>query len=131
VTGFLIDPLTIARSLTRDSLLATGIIGALVVGKWIAAESCGRAFGYTPTERKTMWSLTLPRVAATLAATLVAYRTVNAAHQPLLDSRMLNGVLIMVLVTAILGPVLTQRFAPRLAAEHSQDGIVPKVGLKG
>ena len=32
----------------------------------------------------------------------------------LLDSRMLNGVLIMVLVTSILGPVLTQRFAPRM-----------------
>ena len=45
-----------------------------------------------------MWSLTLPQVAATLAATLVAYRTFNAAGQPLLDSRMLNGVLIMVLV---------------------------------
>jgi hypothetical protein len=55
-----------------------------------------------------MWSLTLPQV----AATLVAYRTFNAAGQPLLDSRMLNAVLIMVLVTAILGPVLTQRFAP-------------------
>ena len=49
-----------------------------------------------------MWSLTLPQVAATLAATLVAYRTYNAAGQPLLDSRMLNGVLIMVLVTSIL-----------------------------
>ena len=104
VTGFLIDPLAIARSLEEDSFLAAGIIGALLVGKWLAAEACGRAFDYTPAARKTMWSLTLPQVAATLAATLVAYRTFNAAGQPLLDSRMLNGVLIMVLVTAILGP---------------------------
>lgn len=124
VTGFLIDPPALVRSLTGDSLLALGIIGALVIGKWIAAESCGRAFGYSTAARKTMWSLTLPQVAATLAASLVAYRTVNAAGQPLLDSRMLNGVLIMVLVTAILGPVLTQRFAPRLVAAHSDDGIV-------
>jgi Kef-type K+ transport system membrane component KefB len=98
----------------RDFFLAAGIIGALVVGKWIAAEGTGRAFGYSTAARRTMWSLTLPQVAATLAATLVAYRTFNAAGQPLLDSRMLNGVLIMVLVTAILGPVLTQRFAPQL-----------------
>ena len=112
VTGFLIDPLALIRSLAHDSFLAAGIIGALLTGKWIAAESCGRAFGYTADARKTMWSLTLPQVAATLAATLVAYRTYNAAGQPLLDSRMLNGVLIMVLVTSILGPVLTQRFAP-------------------
>lgn len=57
-----------------------------------------------------MWSLTLPQV----AATLVAYRTRNAAGQPLLDGRMFNGVLIMVLVTSIVGPVLTQRFASRM-----------------
>jgi Kef-type K+ transport system membrane component KefB len=112
VTGFLIDPLELARSLVQEPLLAGGIIAALLVGKWVAAQSCGRAFGYDDVARKTMWSLTLPQVAATLAATLVAYKTYNAAHQPLLDSRMLNGVLIMVLVTSILGPVLTQRFAP-------------------
>jgi Kef-type K+ transport system membrane component KefB len=47
---------------------------------------------------------------------LVAYKTINAAGQPLLDSRMLNAVLIMVLVTAILGPILTQHFAPRMLA---------------
>lgn len=114
VTGFLIDPLALARGLTDDFFLAAGIIGALIAGKWIAAEFCGRAFGYAPAARKTVWSLTLPQVAATLAATLVAYRTFNASGQPLLDSRMLNGVLIMVLVTSILGPVLTQRFAPRM-----------------
>jgi Kef-type K+ transport system membrane component KefB len=102
VTGFLINPLALLRSLTQDSFLAGGII---------AAQSCGGAFGYTVPARRTMWSLTLPQVAATLAATLVAYRTFNAAGQPLLDGRMLNGVLIMVLVTSILGPVLTQHFA--------------------
>ena len=113
VTGFLIDPLALARSITEDFYLAAGIIGALVAGKWFAAQTVGRAFGYRPAARKTMWSLTLPQVEATLAATLVAYRTFNAPGQPLVDSRMLNGVLIMVLVIA-LGPVLTQRFAPRM-----------------
>jgi hypothetical protein len=34
---------------------------------------------------------------------------------------MLNGVLIMVLVTAILGPVLTQRFAPRMLEPATPD----------
>jgi Kef-type K+ transport system membrane component KefB len=114
VTGFLIDPLALARSLTQDYFLPCGIIAALIAGKWIAAQSCGRAFGYTAAARRAMWSLTLPQVAATLAATLVAYRTLNAAGEPLLDGRMLNGVLIMVLVTSTLGPVLTQYFAPRM-----------------
>jgi Kef-type K+ transport system membrane component KefB len=114
VTGFLIDPFALARGVTEDFSLAAGIIGALVAGKWIAAEVAGRSFGYAPAARRTMWSLTLPQVATTLAATTVAYRTVNGAGQPLVDSQTLNAVLIMVLVTAILGPVLTQRFAPRM-----------------
>jgi hypothetical protein len=45
---------------------------------------------------------------------LVAHDTLGAAGQRLLDDRMLNVVLVLVLVTAILGPVLTERFAPRL-----------------
>jgi len=127
VTGFLIDPLALARGVTSDFLLAAGIIAALVAGKWIAAESCGRIFGYAPAARRTMWSLTLPQVAATLAAALVAFRTSNAAGQPLLDGRMLNGVLLMVLFTAVLGPVLTQRFAPRML-EASPDLPAPSTG---
>jgi hypothetical protein len=43
------------------------------------------------------------------------------AGQPLLASRMLNGVLVMVLVAAILGPVLTQRFAPQMQDEKFAD----------
>jgi Kef-type K+ transport system membrane component KefB len=38
VTGFLIDPLALIRSLTQDSFLAGGIIAALLVGKWIASR---------------------------------------------------------------------------------------------
>jgi len=57
--------------------LAVAIIAALVVGKFIAAYTAGRIFGYPPIVRLTMWSLTLPQVAATLAAALVAFDTVN------------------------------------------------------
>jgi Kef-type K+ transport system membrane component KefB len=125
VTGFLIDPLALARGVVDDFSLAAGIIAALIAGKWLAAEGVGRAFGYAPAARKTMWSLTLPQVAATLAATLVASKTFNAAGQPLLDGRMLNAVLVMVLVTAILGPLLTQRYAPDMlegAADRDASG---------
>jgi hypothetical protein len=61
-----------------------------------------------------MWSLTLPQVAATLAATLVGFDTFNAAGQRLLDGRVLNAVLVLMLTTSILGPVLTEHFAPRM-----------------
>jgi Kef-type K+ transport system membrane component KefB len=114
VTGFLIDPLALARGFRSEFLLAGGLIAALVVGRWVAAEGAGRACGYTSAARKTMWSLTPPQLAATLAAALVATKTVNATGQALIDGRILNCVLGMVLVTAIPGPVLTQCFAPRM-----------------
>ena len=102
VTGFLINPVTFVQGIIDNFLLVAGIIAALLVGKWIAAWVVGRIFGYSRDEQLTVWSLTLPQVAATLAATLVAHDTLGAAGQRLLDDRMLNVVLVLVLVTAIL-----------------------------
>jgi hypothetical protein len=56
----------------------------------------------------------LPQVAATLAATVVAFNTVDSAGQRLIDRRMLDVVLVLTLTTATLAPVLTQQFAPRM-----------------
>ena len=117
VTGLLIDPVAFARSTVGHLPLVLGIIAALVAGKGIAAAVVGRSFGYAPAARLTMWALTLPQVAATLAAAIVAYDTRNAAGQRMLDDTMLNAVLVLMLVTSILGPVLTERFAPRMLNE--------------
>lgn len=121
VTGFLINPVVFVRSLVDNFPLACGVILALLVGKFIAAEIAGRAFHYTSAERLTVWSLTLPQVAATLAAALVAYDTLNGAGQRLVDGRLLNVVLVLMLTTAILGPVLTARFAPRMLPDKTLD----------
>jgi Kef-type K+ transport system membrane component KefB len=117
VTGLLIDPVAFAGSIVEHFPLALGIIVALLAGKWVAAAGVGRAFGYSPAARSTIWALTLPQVAATLAAALVAYDTHNTAGQRMLDGTMLNAVLVLMLATSILGPVLTERFAPRMRDE--------------
>jgi Kef-type K+ transport system membrane component KefB len=116
-TGFLIDPRTFIESIRNNFGLVLAIIGALFVGKWIAASIAARLFGYTTAARKTVWSLTLPQVAATLAATLVGYNTFNPAGGRLLDLDMLNVVFVLLVVTAIAGPVLTERFAPEMLLE--------------
>jgi len=68
----------------------------------------------TPAARMTMWSLTLPQVAATLAATLVAFDPRNPAGQHLVDGRLLNVVLVLMVTTSIPGPIPTEHFAPHL-----------------
>ena len=86
----------------------------------MAAWAVGKWFGYSSNEQLNIWSLTLPQVAATLAATLVAHETINSSGQRLLDGRMLNIVLVLVFVTSVLGPMLTERFSSRLSNEQVQ-----------
>jgi Na+:H+ antiporter len=123
VTGFIIDPGAFVRSVVDEFPMVTGIVVTLAVGKWIAAAIVGRAFTYDPAARLTMWALTLPQVAATLAATLVAFNTLDAGGSRLLDGRMLNAVLVLMLTTSILGPVLTERFARRMVNETSRSRV--------
>src|SRR4051812_23981570 len=112
VTGFLIAPVAFVQSLFDNFLLVAGIVLTLLVGKRIAAEVAGRMFGYARSARLTVWALTLPQVAATLAAALVGYDTRNAVGERLLDGNMLNAVLVLMLATSILGPILVERFTP-------------------
>jgi Kef-type K+ transport system membrane component KefB len=128
VTGFLIDPTAFVQSIHDNFALVAAMIVALVAGKWLAAELAGRAFTYTSATRLTMWSLTLPQVATTLAATLVAFNTYNAAGQRLIDRRMLDVVLALMCTTAMLGPVLTQQFAPRMLEDSRAEGTLNRRG---
>ncbi len=118
-TGFLINPSVFWNSLMSQFPLALSVIGALLIGKAIAAQSVGRIYGYSSAARMTMWSLTLPQVAATLAAALVAYQVHDPSGKPLLDVEVLNVVFVLMLSTSILGPVMTERYAPKFLKENS------------
>jgi Kef-type K+ transport system membrane component KefB len=123
VTGFLINPIKFLETMVSNYGLVVSVILALLLGKRIASEVAGRAFSYSPAERNTMWALTLPQVAATLAAALVAYDTLGRAGERLLDVRMLNVVIVLMLTTSILGPVLTERFGTQLVSKHGSSSV--------
>lgn len=127
VTGFLIDPRVFVLSVGHNFLLVSGIIAALVLGKWLAAEIAGRTFDYSSTARQTIWSLSLPQVAATLAAAIVAFKTVSPAGTRLIDRPMLDTILVLMVTTSIVGPVLTQYFAPRLLQPQAAEIAAPLV----
>lgn len=56
----------------------------------------------------------MPQVAATLAATMVAYNAINSQGVRLLSESMLNTVVVLVVVTSVLGPILTRKFAAKV-----------------
>nr|WP_290224740.1 cation:proton antiporter [Trichocoleus desertorum] len=92
-----------------------GIVIALIGSKFVAALLAKWAYRYNVPELMTMWSLSLPQVAATLAATLVGYQTVNAAGERLIGEGVLNSVIVLMVVTSVLGPLITARFAPQIS----------------
>jgi len=68
-----------------------------------------------------MWALTLPQVAATLAATLVGYDTLNSAGERLLADEIFNTVLVLLVVTSLLGPLLTELFTPGMVRQEARE----------
>ncbi|YAF96873.1 MAG: cation:proton antiporter [Nodularia sp. CChRGM 3473] len=94
--------------------LTVVIVVALISSKFIAAFLAKLLYRYNMAEMLTMWSLSLPQVAATLAASLVAYQTVNSAGERLINEGVLNSVIVLMLVTSIVGPLITARFAALL-----------------
>jgi hypothetical protein len=60
------------------------------------------------------------RVTATLAATLVGYNTLNAAGERLLTEKIFNSVLVLLVVTLLLGPVLTELFASGMVKQEAR-----------
>jgi Kef-type K+ transport system membrane component KefB/nucleotide-binding universal stress UspA family protein len=107
--GLLLD-VPVFASTILGSAFALALIATLIGSKGLASWWAGRLYGYNGAQVLTLWSLSLPQVAATLAATFVGFRG------GLLDERMLNSVLAMMVVTASLGPWLTGVAMPRLAA---------------
>ena len=120
VVGFLIVPVAIEQTIFNYFWLVAGMILSLIFGKGIAAAIAGRVFGYGRQASLTMWAVSLPQVAATLAATLVGYNTLNAAGQRLLPEEIFNAVLVLLVVTSLLGPVLTERFAPGMIKQEAR-----------
>ncbi|MBE9004190.1 cation:proton antiporter [Fortiea sp. LEGE XX443] len=116
--GLLIDIPAFLKTLSSVWLTVV-IVVALIGSKFIAAFLAKLFYRYNTAEMLTMWSLSLPQVAATLAAALVAYQTVNPAGERLISEGVLNSVIVLMLVTAILGPVITSRFASALQVSEA------------
>jgi len=117
--GFLIDTRVFLQTLIGKPWLVVGIVGGLIASKFLAARLTQRLFRYSHTQGGMIWSLSLPQVAATLAAALVAFQTKNSAGVRLIDEPVLNTVLVMVVVTSILGPILTEYFGRERLAQQA------------
>lgn len=124
-TGMLLHPIDALLTFVQQPVLAFGLLFALLGGKGLAAMALAPLFRYTRSEVGLVWSLTLPQVAATLAAATVAHRTLNPAGEPLVDGPVLNVILMLVVLTSLGAPLFTQRVGIGLQAEARDDLAAP------
>lgn len=113
--GSMIDPSSFLRMSGADYLFATGIVGGLVVSKFVAAKISAKALNYSKNEGSLMWALSTPQLAATIAATLVAFESVNKSGERLINETVFDTILILMTVTAVLGPILAETFSKKVA----------------
>ncbi len=125
--GMLVDPSVIFSGPEALIVAATLTVVALS-SKWLAAYMAQRAFGYSVTQRNVIFGLSSAHAAATIAIILIAY------NMKLLDANVLNGTVLLILVTCLVSSFVTDRAGRQLAitaqpstvaAEHQDKILVP------
>ena len=114
--GLLLDVGSLGASLGKFQFTAL-MLGGAIAGKGLASWISGALFGYRRPQILMMWSLTMPKVAATLATAFIGFQA------GLLNQTVLNAVLAVMVVTATLGPILTERSV--IGLTKTQQGMVP------
>lgn len=99
-----------------------------VVAKYLAAYFTQKTFGYTKPEGNLIFSLSVSHAAAILAVVLIGYNIVigeNEEGEPirLLNESVLNGSIILILVSCTLSSFLTQKTGTKIIEDDSENSI--------
>lgn len=104
-------------------IIALVMISIAVVSKFIAAWATQKSFKLTLNERRMIFGLSTARVGATLAVVLVGYNIIigeTATAEPirLLNESVLNGTILMILVTCTISSFVVEKASQQLALQN-------------
>ena len=91
------------------------MIAVALSSKWIASLATQKLFNMKSIERELIYGLSNAQAGATLAAVLVGYNIILPNGQRLLNDDVLNGTIILILVTCIFSSFTTERAARKIA----------------
>ena len=95
--------------------VAAVMITVALIGKWIASWLTQKIYKMAAIERELMFGLSNAQAAATLAAVLVGYNIILPDGERLLNEDVLNGTVLLILVTCIVSSFTTERAARKIA----------------
>lgn len=105
-----------------DSLLVAAVmVATALMGKWAASSMVAKSYRLSTNERRLMFGLSTSQAAATLAAAFVGHKI------GLLNEDVLNGTILLILVTCILSSIVTDRASRKLVVAN--DGISAKTSM--
>ena len=102
--------------------VAAVMIVMALTGKWIACWLTQKIYKMSVLERNLMYGLSNAQAAATLAAVLVGYNIILPGGERLLNDDVLNGTVLLILVTCIASSLITERAAGKVAMDDSETG---------
>ena len=112
--GMLIDVKVIFGG--GDALKVAGVMIVVALGgKWIASWLTQKIYRMSVLECELMFGLSNAQAAATLAAVLVGYNIILPDGSRLLNEDVLNGTVLLILVTCIVSSFTTERAARKMA----------------
>lgn len=114
--GMLVDPRALVgewETIRIVIAMSITVVGAKLLGAFLA----GKSLGYASHECWVLFGMTVSQAAATLAAVVVGYEI------GLFNEAVVNGAIIMILVTTLVGPYCTEHWGRRIAEamEHALD----------
>jgi nucleotide-binding universal stress UspA family protein len=110
-----------------DTLIVAGVMTtAAMLAKFLAAWFTQKTFRFSTDERHLIFGLSNAQAAATLATVLVGYNIIlgyDIDNNPirLLNDNVLNGTIIMILVTCTVASIVAQKGARNIALSQSAD----------
>jgi len=108
------------------ALIVAGTLTAVALfGKWFAALFTQLIFKYSRAQRQLIFGLSSAHAAATLAVILVGYKA------EILDENILNGTIILILITCIVASFATEKAAKKIVIESEDDteGLAKSNGI--
>lgn len=117
--GMIVDVRVLTKG-TNALWVAAVLTVVALVGKWLAALLAQLVFRFTGPQRQLIFGLSSSHAAATLAIILVGYKA------GLIDENILNGTIILILITCLVASFATEAAAKRIVLAGDQDQ--PRVG---
>lgn len=111
--GMIVDIEVLLTSPTSWIIMGT-MLTANVITKYVSSKITQKIYGFTKAEGWVIFGLSTTEAAATLAATFVGLRL------GIIGDEILNGVILMIMVTCIVGPWIVEFYGKKIA--HEDEG---------